>query len=87
MESLRRIFIGLPTIEDYIVIPSAEDHDAIPSTEDCFIMHLFPLFMLLNVVPCKLYSKMSFLYILLNELPYTFFLMICLIQCIQRFAL
>ena len=57
------IYIVVPTIENYIAIPSAEDHTAIPSTEDCFIMHLFPLLFLLNVVPCKSYSKVFFIYI------------------------
>ena len=76
MESLSGFYIVLPTIEHYIVIPSAEDHIAIPSTEDCFIMHLFPLLILLNVVPCNLYSKISFTYMLLNDLPYTCYLRI-----------
>ena len=87
MESLSSFYIVLPTVEDYIVIPSAEGHTAIPCTEDCFIIHLFYLFMLLNVISCKLYSEMSFIYSLLNDLPYTFYLRICVIQCIQRFAL
>ena len=89
MESLSSFYIVLPTVEDYIVIPSAEGHTAIPCTEDCFIIHFFYLFMLLNVISCKLCSEMSFIYIhsLLNDLPYTFYLRICVIQCIQRFAL
>ena len=76
------IYIVVPTIENYIAIPSAEDHAAILSTKDCFIMLLFLLFMLLNVVPCKLYSKISFTYMLFNDLPYTCYLKICVIHCI-----
>ena len=87
MESLSRFYIVLPSIDNYIVIPSAEGHTAIPCTEDCFIIDLFCLFMLLNVVSCKLYSKMSFIHSLPHDLPDTVYLKICLIQCIQRFAL
>ena len=37
----------------------------------CFI------YLLLNVIPCKLYSKISFTYILLKVLLYTLYLQIC----------
>ena len=85
MESLSRFYIVLPTIENYIVIPFAEGHPAIPSTEDCFVMHLFVLFILLNVVRCKFDSKMSIIHSLVND--YMFYFRICLIQCIQKIAL
>ena len=78
IQSSSRIYIVLPTIECYIVIPPEGNHTAIPSTQDCFIMHLFALFILLNVVPCKFYLSISFiyftyrfaLYVLLKDLPY-----------------
>ena len=87
MDSLGRFYIVLPTINNYIVTPSAEGHTAIPCTEDCFIVNFFYIFLLLNVISCKLYSEMSFIYSLLNDLPYTFYLRICVVQCIQRLAL
>ena len=85
MESLSSFYIVLPTVEDYIVIPSAEGHTAIPCTEDCFIIHLFYLFMLLNVISCKLYSEMSFIYIYIYI--YIVYLMMCLIRFTYGFAL
>ena len=58
-----RIHIVLPTgtVQDCIMIPSAEDYNVIHSTEDCFMIPLFVLSMLLNVLPYKYDLRICFI--------------------------